>query len=104
MMFIHTYIVGGNKKMFMKCNNARIVIQRLLNLEMLLTAGFVRRRRECPKCNYRFTTYERIERPQLIVLKKMDQEKCLIETNCWLVLIELAKKLRNKYPNRIANR
>ncbi len=30
----------------------------------------IRRRRACPKCGYRFTTYERIERPQLIVIKK----------------------------------
>jgi transcriptional repressor NrdR len=30
----------------------------------------VRRRRECTACSYRFTTYERIERPRLIVVKK----------------------------------
>lgn len=29
----------------------------------------VRRRRECIHCGYRYTTYERIERPQLIVVK-----------------------------------
>ena len=29
----------------------------------------IRRRRSCPECGYRFTTYERIERPQLIVIK-----------------------------------
>lgn len=29
----------------------------------------IRRRRMCNKCGYRFTTYERIERPQLIVIK-----------------------------------
>src|ERR1700752_201906 len=29
----------------------------------------IRRRRACPKCGYRFTTYERLERPQLIVIK-----------------------------------
>jgi transcriptional repressor NrdR len=30
----------------------------------------IRRRRECLKCNYRYTTYERIERPNLAVQKK----------------------------------
>lgn len=30
----------------------------------------VRRRRACTSCGYRFTTYERLERPQLIVVKK----------------------------------
>lgn len=29
----------------------------------------IRRRRACTACKYRFTTYERIERPQLIVIK-----------------------------------
>lgn len=30
----------------------------------------VRRRRACIACGYRFTTYERVERPQLVVVKK----------------------------------
>src|SRR5690606_21862992 len=30
----------------------------------------VRRRRECLACNHRFTTYERIEAPPLMVVKK----------------------------------
>lgn len=29
----------------------------------------IRRRRACPECGYRFTTYERVERPQLVVVK-----------------------------------
>jgi len=29
----------------------------------------IRRRRMCNACGYRFTTYERLERPQLIVIK-----------------------------------
>src|SRR5438874_1613440 len=30
----------------------------------------IRRRRECEKCGHRFTTYEQVERPRLIVLKR----------------------------------
>ena len=30
----------------------------------------IRRRRECLKCGYRFTTYERIERPNLVIVKR----------------------------------
>lgn len=30
----------------------------------------IRRRRECLDCGYRYTTYERIERPNLAILKK----------------------------------
>jgi transcriptional repressor NrdR len=30
----------------------------------------IRRRRECLACGYRFTTYERLERPTLVVIKR----------------------------------
>ena len=30
----------------------------------------IRRRRECEKCGFRFTTYERLEQPRLMVVKK----------------------------------
>lgn len=30
----------------------------------------IRRRRVCPKCDYRFTTFERLERQPLLVIKK----------------------------------
>jgi len=30
----------------------------------------IRRRRECLNCGYRFTTYERLERPSLVVVKR----------------------------------
>lgn len=48
----------------------------------------VRRRRECPKCNHRFTTFERQELSSLIVIKRDDtrepysREK--IERGIWL--------------------
>ncbi|HUC89915.1 MAG TPA: transcriptional regulator NrdR [Patescibacteria group bacterium] len=35
----------------------------------------IRRRRACPECGYRFTTYERLERPQLIVIKNDDNRE-----------------------------
>lgn len=30
----------------------------------------IRRRRECPDCDYRFTTYERIETTPIVIIKK----------------------------------
>lgn len=33
-------------------------------------AASIRRRRECEKCGYRFTTYERVEQTPLLVVKK----------------------------------
>ena len=38
----------------------------------------IRRRRECLKCQHRYTTYERIERPNLAVIKK-DGERELFD-------------------------
>ena len=43
----------------------------------------IRRRRECEKCHFRFTTFERVERAPLLVVKKngnreeFDREKLL---------------------------
>jgi len=31
---------------------------------------FIRRRRECLRCHYRFTTYERVESPRIKVIKR----------------------------------
>ena len=54
----------------MKCpfcnNNDTEVVETRDNEDMQI----IRRRRECPKCAKRFTTYERIERVPLIVMKK----------------------------------
>lgn len=35
----------------------------------------IRRRRECLKCSYRYTTYERVERPNLAILKKSGERE-----------------------------
>lgn len=40
----------------------------------------IRRRRMCIQCGYRFTTYERIERPQLVVIKQ-DKTRQLFNRN-----------------------
>lgn len=35
----------------------------------------IRRRRECLSCGYRYTTYERIERPNLAIVKKTGERE-----------------------------
>jgi transcriptional repressor NrdR len=40
----------------------------------------IRRRRMCVQCGHRFTTYERIERPQLVVIKQ-DKTRQLFNRN-----------------------
>ena len=80
--------------------------------------GETRRRRECLKCKKRFTTYERVEEPNFIVIKK-DQsrepfsreklrngiekacEKRPIETdNIDHMINEIERRLRNRIKGK----
>jgi transcriptional repressor NrdR len=49
------------------CGSAR---SRVIESRDVDDTAAVRRRRECDDCNHRFTTYERIELPRLLVIKK----------------------------------
>lgn len=53
----------------MKCNQCSSTETKVIESRDVNEGESIRRRRECIKCNYRFTTYERVERPQLIVIK-----------------------------------
>ncbi len=50
-----------------KCNhdNSKVIESRDVGV-----TSAIRRRRECLNCQHRFTTYERIELPNLVVIKK----------------------------------
>lgn len=53
----------------MKCTQCQEHDTRVIESRDAADGEAIRRRRVCPACNYRFTTYERLERPQLIVIK-----------------------------------
>lgn len=53
----------------MRCNQCAFADTKVIESRDVSEGESIRRRRSCPKCNNRFTTYERIERPQLIVIK-----------------------------------
>lgn len=53
----------------MKCNQCHHPDTKVIESRDAAEGEAIRRRRECIACDYRFTTYERIERPQLIVIK-----------------------------------
>lgn len=53
----------------MKCSQCSSVDTKVIESRDVAEGESIRRRRACPDCGYRFTTYERIERPQLIVIK-----------------------------------
>ncbi len=53
----------------MKCNQCLSDDIKVIESRDVAEGQAIRRRRMCNSCGYRFTTYERLERPQLIVIK-----------------------------------
>lgn len=53
----------------MRCSQCHFTDTKVIESREAGDGQAIRRRRSCPECGYRFTTYERIERPQLIVIK-----------------------------------
>ncbi len=54
----------------MKCPKCQSVDSKVIESRDVANGESTRRRRECEDCQTRFTTYERVERPSLIVVKK----------------------------------
>lgn len=54
----------------MKCPYCGGFNDKVLESRTLANGAAIRRRRECVDCGYRFTSYERIEERQLMVVKK----------------------------------
>lgn len=53
----------------MRCSQCQCVDTKVIESREAADGQAIRRRRACTACGYRFTTYERLERPQLIVIK-----------------------------------
>lgn len=53
----------------MKCSQCQHDDTRVIESRDVADGEAIRRRRACDNCQFRFTTYERVERPQLIVVK-----------------------------------
>lgn len=54
----------------MKCTQCSSTDNKVVESRDVADGEAIRRRRECLKCGQRFTTYERIERPSLVVVKR----------------------------------
>lgn len=54
----------------MRCPKCQTVDTKVIESRDVADGEAIRRRRECLKCQYRYTTYERLERPNLVVQKK----------------------------------
>lgn len=53
----------------MICNQCNTTDTKVIESREVSDGESIRRRRECISCGSRFTTYERVEKPQLIVVK-----------------------------------
>lgn len=53
----------------MKCNQCNHDDTKVIESRDVADGQAIRRRRMCTSCMQRFTTYERLERPQLVVIK-----------------------------------
>lgn len=54
----------------MKCPNCQHCESKVVESRDVAAGESIRRRRECLSCQHRYTTYERLERPSLTVIKK----------------------------------
>lgn len=54
----------------MKCPNCQRVETKVIESRDVANGESIRRRRECLGCQYRYTTYERLERPSITIIKK----------------------------------
>ncbi len=53
----------------MKCSQCASEDTKVIESRDVADGEAIRRRRACTNCKYRFTTYERVEKPHLIVIK-----------------------------------
>ena len=54
----------------MKCPQCKYEESKVIESRDVASGESVRRRRECLNCQHRYTTYERLERPAVTVIKK----------------------------------
>lgn len=103
----------------MKCPYCRAEDDKVVDSRASNDGAVIRRRRECTKCNRRYTTYERVEEVPLFVIKKdqrreiYDRKKVLagIHRACEKrpvpadaqesIVIELEKMLEEKYEKEV---
>lgn len=60
------YGILGN----VKCPFCQSILSKVVDKRTVLSRGEIRRRRECLKCDNRFTTYETLAQVEILVIKK----------------------------------
>ncbi|MFH1435500.1 MAG: transcriptional regulator NrdR [Pseudomonadota bacterium] len=78
----------------MHCPNCKNPDSKVTDSRTVADGWSVRRRRVCPKCNFRFTTYERIERTLPMIVKKDGRREAFDKTK----VLKGMKKACQKRP------
>jgi transcriptional repressor NrdR len=63
------YINQNTRRKQLKCHQCQFADTKVIESRDVAEGESTRRRRMCTSCGARFTTYERLERPQLVVIK-----------------------------------
>jgi transcriptional repressor NrdR len=63
-------MVEQERRHYMRCPHCGNIEDKVIESRTLAKGEAVRRRRECERCGYRFTSYERTEDSQFMVIKK----------------------------------
>lgn len=59
----------------MRCPKCGCIEDKVIDSRTSREGATIRRRRECFECHYRFTTYEHVEQPTLMVVKRDDRRE-----------------------------
>ncbi len=76
----------------MKCTKCDFGDTRVIESRSVSEGASTRRRRECPECKDRFTTYERVETPQIVVIKNDDTRELFSREKLMAGLLRACEK------------
>ena len=84
----------------MKCPQSQSSESKVVESRDVASGESIRRRRECENCGMRFTTYERVERPNLIVVKKDDTREVFAREKVLCGIERASEKTSISAPER----
>jgi transcriptional repressor NrdR len=82
----------------MKCGNCSGTDIKVIESRDVADGEAIRRRRQCLACGYRFTTYERVERPNLVVVKRDGTRQLFSRDKLMAGLVQACEKTTVTHP------
>jgi transcriptional repressor NrdR len=84
----------------MRCPNCQSLDTQVKDSRPTEDAGAIRRRRVCLSCNFRFTTFERVQLRELIVIKR-NGRRVPFDRDKLMRSVQVALRKRNVEPERV---